>query len=316
MSLCSVSIDLDAIECYYRIHALGPAPRALRHVIIERCVPRAVALFAKHGINVTWFVVGQDVDVANDASAVASATVMEQRAAAGDELANHSHRHRYELARLDAKTIRDEIVTADRVLARLAGQPIAGFRSPGYDVSAVLFDVLAELGYQYDSSLFPAPGYYAAKAAVMAALAALRRPSGAVMTNPRGLLAPIDPYRPAMTAPWRRGDAPFVELPISVTPWARLPAIGTSLLVAPAPLRRYILQTMAQREFFNFELHGIDFCDASDDEIAPELVARQPDLRLPWSQKADRLDAMLTQIASTSRRVTLQSAALTLQQRW
>ena len=73
---------------------------------------------------------------------------------------------------------------------------------------------------------------------------------------------------------------------------------------------------MAQREFFNFELHGIDFCDASDDEIAPELVARQPDLRLPWSQKADRLDAMLTQIASTSRRVTLQSAALTLQQRW
>ncbi len=315
-SLCAVSIDLDAIECYYRIHGLGPAPASLRHVIIERCVPRAAALFAAHGIAVTWFVVGQDVDASADPSAATSAQIMTQRHLAGDELANHSHRHRYELARLDAATIRDEIVLADAVLRRITGQAVAGFRSPGYDVSATLFEVLAELGYQYDSSLFPAPGYYMAKAAVMAALSALRRPSGAVLTNPRGLMAPIDPYRPSMQAPWRRGDAPFIELPISVTPWARLPAIGTSLLVAPASVRRYMLRAMAQREFFNFELHGIDFCDATEDQIPAELVARQPDLRVPYAQKAERLSAMLQQIATISRRVTLGAAAGLLQARW
>ncbi len=316
MSLCAVSIDLDAIECYYRIHGLGPAPASLRHVIIERCVPRAAALFAAHGIAVTWFVVGQDVDVTADVNAAKSAEIMAQRHAAGDELAKHSYRHRYELARLDAATICDEIVQADTVLRRITGQAVAGFRSPGYDVSATLFAVLAELGYEYDSSLFPAPGYYLAKAAVMAALAALGRPSGAVLTNPRGLMAPIDPYRPSMLAPWRRGDAPFVELPISVTPWARLPAIGTSLLVAPASIRRYMLRAMAQRAFFNFELHGIDFCDAMEDQIPAALVARQPDLRVPFAQKAERLSGMLQQIASTSSLVPLRVAARLVQERW
>ncbi|MCX5743675.1 MAG: polysaccharide deacetylase, partial [Proteobacteria bacterium] len=143
------------------------------------------------------------------------------------------------------------------------------------------------------SSVFPAPGYYAAKATVMAAYALIRRKSGAVMTNPRALVAPTDPYRPAMTAPWRRGQAPLVELPVAVTPWTRLPAIGTSLLVAPAVIRDRLLAAMAPRPFFNFELHGIDFADAERDGIPGELVARQPDLRVPIDDKLARLDAIL-----------------------
>jgi len=117
-------------------------------------------------------------------------------------------------------------------------------------------DALARLGYRYDSSIFPAPGYYAAKAAVMGVLAAIGRPSGAVMTNPRALGAPAEPYRPAMTAPWRRGQAPLVELPIAVTPMTRIPAIGTSLLVMPAWVRAKIVSAMARRSFWNLELHG------------------------------------------------------------
>jgi peptidoglycan-N-acetylglucosamine deacetylase len=309
MAWCSVSIDLDAIECYYRIHSLGVAPAALRTTIIERCVPRAAALFEELKIPVTWFVVGQDIDDESDARTAASAAMMQARHRAGDELANHSYRHRYELARLDAATIHEEISRCDAVLRNITSQPTAGFRSPGYDASPALFATLAQLQYRYDSSLFPAPPYYAAKAIVMAGLSLLGRPSGAVMTNPRGLLAPMDPYRPSMTAPWRRGDAPFVELPISVTPWTRLPAIGTSLLVAPEFLRRHILASMSRRQFFNFELHGIDFCDANDDEIPQALVSRQPDLRLPYAQKAERLRTMIASLAGSRDMLTLSAAA-------
>src|SRR6185369_15586322 len=124
---------------------------------------------------------------------------------------------------------------------------------------------------------------------VMAALAAARRPSGAVMTNPRALAAPPEPYRPSMTSPWRRGQAPLVELPIAVTPWTRVPAIGTTLLVAPAWLRDRVLAAMARRSMFNLELHGIDFADAEQDGIPGELVDRQPDLRIPIADKLDRL---------------------------
>ncbi len=314
---CAVSIDLDAVACYYRIHGLGPAPRELEHVILERALPRAARLFAKRGIHVTWFVVGRDADadaaVADRTTRAANADRLRALAEHGDELGNHSYSHPYELARWNAKDIDDEIAGCDRVLRAITGKQPRGFRAPGYDVSPAMLDSLAQRGYRYDSSIFPAPAYYAAKAAVMAALAIARRPSGAVLTNPRALVAPTDPYRPAMTKPWRRGQAPLVELPVAVTPWTRLPAIGTSLLVAPAAVRDRILAAMTRRRFFNFELHGIDFSDAEQDGIPGELVARQPDLRIPIADKLARLDSILDGLARTWSFTTLAEVAADVQ---
>src|SRR4029453_5406476 len=109
--------------------------------------------------------------------------------------------HPYELARLDAAIVEDEIEGCDRVLCSITNTPPRGFRAPGYDLPPAKPDPIARRGYRYDSSIFPAPGYYAAKAAVMAALALARRPSGAVMTNPRARPAAGGPHRPARTAP-------------------------------------------------------------------------------------------------------------------
>jgi peptidoglycan-N-acetylglucosamine deacetylase len=313
---CAVSIDLDGLPCYYRIHGLGPAPPELEHVILERALPRAANLFSKRGMHVTWFVVGRDADaeavLPDHAQRTANAARLKTLVDYGDELGNHSYSHPYELARLDAATVDEEIANCDRVLRSLGVTP-RGFRAPGYDLSAAMLESLAKRGYRYDSSVFPAPGYYAAKAAVMAALAIVRQPSGAVMTNPLALVAPTDPYRPAMTSPWRRGQAPVVELPIAVTPWTRLPAIGTTLIVAPAPIRTRLLHAMASREFFNFELHGIDFADAEKDGIPGELVARQADLRISVDDKLARLEAILDELAKTRRFATLSEIAVDVQ---
>ena len=311
---CAVSVDLDGIGCYYRIHGLGAPPAELEHVILERALPRAAVLFRQHGIHVTWFVIGRDADadaIATDQPArAANAQRLREHAAAGDELGNHSYSHPYELARLSRTAIDSEITSCDRVLRALnGGTHVRGFRAPGYDVSPAMLDSLARLGYRYDSSVFPAPGYYAAKAIVMTALAAIGRPSGAVLTNPRALVAPPDPYRPSMTAPFRRGQAPLVELPIAVTPWTRVPAIGTTLLVAPTWMRARLLDAMAKRRFFNFELHGIDFADAELDGIPGELVDRQPDLNVPLEKKLERLDSLLDAIRARWDMATLAEVA-------
>jgi len=314
---CAISIDLDGIACYYRIHGLGVAPAELEHVIFERALPRAAALFAQRHVHVTWFVIGRDADgdaaLPDRAARTANAQRLATLAKAGDELGNHSYSHPYELAKLAAPDVDREIAGCDRVLRQVAGSAPRGFRAPGYDVSPAMMDVLARLGYRYDSSIFPAPGYYVAKAAVMTALQLQGRPSGAVMTNPRALAAPAVPYRPAMTAPWRRGQAPLVELPVAVTPWTRLPAIGTSLLVAPDWARRRVLRAMQRRDFFNFELHGIDFADAEQDGIPGELVDRQPDLRIPIADKLDRLSKILDAIAEHWQIVTLAEVASEVQ---
>jgi peptidoglycan-N-acetylglucosamine deacetylase len=341
---CAVSIDLDGIACYYRIHGLGPAPAELEHVILERALPRAAALFAQRHLHVTWFVIGRDADgnstLPDRARRAANAQHLRTLAEAGDELANHSYSHPYDLARLAPATIDDEIASCDRVLRDILGvkavevplrspdlvqlkrsapssEPALpaprGFRAPGYDVAPAMLDTLARLGYRYDSSIFPAPGYYAAKAAVMSALALLGRPSGAVLTNPRALAAPTDPYRPSMTSPWRRGQAPIVELPIAVTPFTRVPAIGTTLLVAPTWARDRMLRWMASRSFFNLELHGIDFADAEKDGIPGELVDRQPDLKIPIDDKLATLDRLLDVIGDNWQFATLAEVAADVQ---
>lgn len=314
---CAISVDLDGLGCYYRIHGLGSAPAELEHVIFERALPRAAALFAGKNLHVTWFVIGRDVDadaaLTDHAARAANAQRLRTLAERGDELANHSYSHPYDLARLSASAIDSEIASCDRVLRSIGKTGVRGFRAPGYDVSPAMLDTLARLGYRYDSSVFPAPGYYAAKAAVMTALTALGRPSGAVLTNPRALAAPADPYRPSMTSPWRRGQAPLVELPVAVTPFTRLPAIGTTLLVAPALVRRKLIDWMARRTFFNLELHGIDFADADRDGIPGELVDRQPDLRISIDDKLDRMDAVLDEVARRWEFATLADVAADVQ---
>lgn len=323
MQRCAISIDLDDLACYYRIHGLGAPPAELALIILENAVPRAAELLAAHGAVATWFVVGGDVD--DDArhedpedGAAASAAARDVTTAreilkalhrGGHELGNHSYSHPYELARLPDEDVAREIAECDRVLRRLTGAPVAGFRAPGYDLSPAALHALEQRGYRYDSSIFPAPGYYLAKAAVMAGLAAAGRPSGAVLTNPRALIAPRVPYRPRAEAPWRRGASPLVELPIAVSRWLRLPIIGTSLLLAPAPLRNCLLAAAAREPVFNFELHGIDFADAEEDGIPGELVERQPDLRLSAAEKLERLDAILTRLANTFEFATLAALA-------
>jgi peptidoglycan/xylan/chitin deacetylase (PgdA/CDA1 family) len=297
LPLCAVSVDVDPIPCYYRIHGLAAqAPRELRDLVTRRALPRFGDLFERRGIAATFFVVAEDIDagalgpMARGARAHYAALVR-----AGHELGSHSYSHPYDLARWPYARAQVEIARAHDLVGELAGR-VRGFRAPGYDLSPAMVEELLRLGYLYDSSIFPAPGYYAAKAAVMAAMRATGRRSGAVLTNPRALLAPASPYRPAARAPWRRGDAALIELPVAVTPFLRAPAIGTSLILAPDWLRRRLVAAMGRRGFFNLELHGIDLIDAEEDGVPGQLVARQPDLRRPLAHKLAALESVLDQV--------------------
>ena len=70
---------------------------------------------------------------------------------------------------------------------------------------------------------------------------------------------------------------------------------------------------MRRRDFFNFELHGIDFADADRDGIPGELVDRQPDLRISIDDKLERLDVLLDEIARRWEFVTLANVAADIQ---
>jgi peptidoglycan/xylan/chitin deacetylase (PgdA/CDA1 family) len=289
--LVSVSIDLDAVECYFRIHALpGPPPPEARFAILRRCLPRLVELFARHGVRPTWFVVGRDLEEDSEGRRLLGAL-----ATAGHELANHSYSHPYDLVRLPRAAIAEQIDRSHAVLAEACGQAPVGFRAPGYETSREVIDLLCERGYRYDSSAFPSVPYYLAKAAVMGAMRLGGRRSGSILGRPAILRAPRTPYRPSEADPYRRGDRPLLEIPMAVTPWLRLPVIGTWLVTTPSWVRRRLVASALRAPLTNIELHGIDVADPETDGIPSALVARQHDLRWPLAHKLDALDDVLRQ---------------------
>jgi hypothetical protein len=304
--VCSVSVDLDPLSCYYGIHGLGTPPQQLEHVILRRALPRFAEMFDRRGIKATFFVIGSDV--ARDAAGRSQLTNL---AKSGHELGNHTWSHPYELTRLSRERIDEEVSRAHEVIAQLGPAPV-GFRAPGYDMSTPVLEVLMARGYRYDSSVFPSWSYYALKAGVMGAMALVGRRSRAVMIDPRALIAPVLPYRPGVS-PFLRGQSTLVELPISVSPGLRVPAFGTSLVALPNRARVMLLESMRARPFYNLECHGIDLIGADEDGIPAALVARQHDLRVPLVQKLRAMEASLDRIAHDFRFAPLREVASEVQ---
>ena len=78
-------------------------------------------------------------------------------AARGHEIASHGWSHT-QLTRLDAGSFRDEAVRSKSLLEELSGQEVLGFRAPSFSIQPHTFwalDILLDVGYRYDSSIFP-----------------------------------------------------------------------------------------------------------------------------------------------------------------
>jgi hypothetical protein len=183
-----------------------------------------------------------------------------------------------------------------------------GFRAPGYTLTSPLVHALCAQGYRYDSSVFPAAPYWAAKAAIMGGLAVVGRESRAILDRPRVLLAPRVPYRPSLEEPYRRGEAALVELPITVHPLTRVPIIGMTITMLPPLALGALWHGIARESFVNIELHGIDLLEASD-VGCPELKASVRELAVPRSTKRARLREALRRLTDGFEVVTLAQAA-------
>lgn len=81
----------------------------------------------------------------------------------GHEIACHSYGHRKIYNQSHAEFKRDLIMAKD-ILEQIIGEKVIGFRAPWFSITRKSFwalDILIELGFKYDSSIFPINiGYY------------------------------------------------------------------------------------------------------------------------------------------------------------
>ncbi|HMJ56791.1 MAG TPA: polysaccharide deacetylase family protein [Polyangiaceae bacterium] len=300
--LCAISVDLDEIPFYHQIHGLPPPGDASSDAVFDIALERLSEFARSQALPLTLFVIGSTLERKENGQKLRAL------AEAGHELGNHTFGHRYDLTRLDAATMRNEIEFAQDAIEKDTGRRPVGFRAPGYTVTDELLGLVEHAGFLYDSSVFPCPVYWAAKGAAISAIRLQGRRSHSVLDTPRVLTAPTRPYRIGHPY-WKRGGG-LLELPIQVTRGARLPFFGTSVTVAGPLMARQLARTVAGEPLVNLELHGIDVLDVEDG--LGHLVKFQHDVRIPHQRKLAALTAVVETLREAGHKfVRLDEAART-----
>jgi polysaccharide deacetylase family protein (PEP-CTERM system associated) len=110
---------------------------------------RLLQLMRAHGVRATWFVVGW--------CAERHPQLIRRIADAGHEIACHSYRHR-RVDSLSPEEFREDTERAQRAIFEACGVRPIGYRAPSWSLSEKVswaFEILADLGFEYDSSVFP-----------------------------------------------------------------------------------------------------------------------------------------------------------------
>ena len=116
---------------------------------VEANTQRLLDLFDATGVKATFFILGWVAE--------RYPGLVRQIVEHGHEPACHSYWHRL-VYKLTPEEFRADTLRAKHCIEQAAGQAVYGYRAPSFSIttrSAWALDVLAELGFRYDSSVFP-----------------------------------------------------------------------------------------------------------------------------------------------------------------
>lgn len=146
----AMSVD---VEEHFQVHAfarvVGRDDWPSHESRVERNTDRVLSIFADQGIKSTFFVLGW---VAERHPALIQRIVQQ-----GHELASHGYCH-IRADRQEPEAFREDIRRTKGLLEDAGGMRVNGYRAASFSINRSnwwAFDVLAEEGYRYSSSVFP-----------------------------------------------------------------------------------------------------------------------------------------------------------------
>jgi polysaccharide deacetylase family protein (PEP-CTERM system associated) len=148
-----MSID---VEDWFHVENLRPVIRRdtwnEQQLRVERNVDRMLELMADvhGGVRCTCFVLGWVADRCPD--------LVRRIAAAGHEIASHGYGHEL-LESLSPEAFRADVERSKGLLEDIVGAEVRGYRAPSFSIKEWAIPILQNLGFSYDSSLFPSFGH-------------------------------------------------------------------------------------------------------------------------------------------------------------
>lgn len=117
---------------------------------VEATTDWLLATLAETGTKATFFVLGWVAE--------RSPELVRRIYAEGHEVASHGYGHDL-VYTLSPRTFREDLVRSKSILEELTGEPVLGYRAPSFSITDWAIDVLGDLDFKYDSSLFLAAAH-------------------------------------------------------------------------------------------------------------------------------------------------------------
>lgn len=305
--IASLSLDLDNLWTYLKTNG-DPAWQTFPGYL-DVVVPRILEVLDRHALKITFFIVGQDAALPQNAKALRSI------ADAGHEIANHSFHHEPWIASRDPQAIDAELTAAEDAIFDVTGARTTGFRGPSFALSANLIDVLSARGYHYDASTFPTflgplmRAYYFARSSVDREGREQRKAMFGSLTDG---LRPIRPFT------WQTASGLLTEIPVSTVPGVRAPFHLTYVMFlatrSPALANTYFVNALRTCRMAGVSpsilLHPTEFIGAED----TSAMAFFPGMNLPRDVKLSVVDTALQSLKDRFHVVTMSEHAIAAQQ--
>lgn len=152
MNACVNALTID-VEDYFHVSALASAIRVdewdSQECRVEQNTLRLLELFDSHSVHATFFVLGWVAD--------RYPKLIQEIHQQGHEIACHGYSHQL-VYNQTPEVFREEAYKSKTLLEDLIQAPVSGYRAASYSItkkSLWALDILVELGFQYDSSIFP-----------------------------------------------------------------------------------------------------------------------------------------------------------------
>lgn len=145
-------LTVDVEEYYHAAifrRGAGGLPRGQFESRVEASIGHLTELMRSHQVRATLFVLGE--------VAVEHPAMMRRLAAEQHEIACHGDGHD-DVSSLSPRQFRADIRRAKARIEDVVGQSVVGYRAPNFSIGpdqSWAYEILAEEGFQYDSSLHP-----------------------------------------------------------------------------------------------------------------------------------------------------------------
>lgn len=144
--LCGFGVDVDAVAGWIGSYGGEDSPDDISRGMFagEVGTPRLLQLFARFGIQTTWFIPGHSIET--------FPAQMQAVADAGHEIGIHGYTHENPIAMTPAQEeeVLDKCI---ELVTRLSGKRPTGYVAPWWEFSRVTNELLLKKGFKYDHSL-------------------------------------------------------------------------------------------------------------------------------------------------------------------